>query len=177
MLDNQCCAQPQLVRRSTMKPNRAMRHWHLNRPPAAPNAPGPCKESLVSHPPDSPLRRRLLVLHLAGTGLAVSVAGALAQGQKGPPTAEPELPGKNDARPEPRRSGETDADPGDMPGLGRGAGREAGPTDADPGDQLGRGRGGGRQSGPADADPSDPPWQGRGTAPPEIRTGSPPKKR
>ncbi|MFM7305858.1 MAG: hypothetical protein ACKO4X_21305, partial [Alphaproteobacteria bacterium] len=75
----------------------------------------------MSHPPDSPLRRRLLVLRLAGTGLVVPVAGALAQGRKAPPTAEPELPGKNGARPEQRRSGETDADPGDEPGNGRGA--------------------------------------------------------
>ncbi|MFN7538308.1 MAG: hypothetical protein ACK5PY_00715 [bacterium] len=180
-----------------MKPNRAMRLWHWNRPPAAPDAPGLSKESLVSHPPDSPLRRRLLVLRLAGTGLAVPVAGALAQGRKGPPTAEPELPGKNGSPPEPRRSGETDADPSDEPGNGRGVaggGRSLGATDADPGDEPGRGRGGngvtdadpgdmpgrgrggGRQLGPSDADPGDPPGQGRGAVPPQLRTGRTGKK-
>jgi hypothetical protein len=151
----------------------------------------------VSHPPDSPLRRRLLVLRLAGTGLAVSVAGALAQGQKGSATAEPELPGKNGSPPEPRRSGETDADPSDEPGNGRGVaggGRSLGATDADPGDEPGRGRGGngvtdadpgdmpgrgrggGRQLGPSDADPGDPPGQGRGAVPPQLRTGRTGKK-
>lgn len=134
-------------------------------------------ERCVSPPPDSSLRRRLLVLRLAGTGLAAPMTGALAQGRKAPTTAEPELPGKNDAPPEPRRSGETDADPGDEPGNGRGAaggGRSLGATDADPGDEPGRGCAG---NGVTDADPGDPPWQGRGGAPPEIRTGSPPKKR
>ncbi len=151
----------------------------------------------MSLPPDSPLRRRLLVLRLAGSGFAVPVGGALAQGRKSPAPAEPDLPGKNGAPPEPRRSGETDADPGDEPGNGRGvagggrslgmtdadpsdeAGRGRGGngvTDADPGDMPGRGRGGGRQSGPSDADPGDPIGQGRGAAPPQLRTGLPSKK-
>ena len=51
----------------------------------------------MSLPPDSPLRRRLLVLRLAGSGLAVPVGGALAQGRKSPVPAEPDLPGKNGA--------------------------------------------------------------------------------
>ena len=151
----------------------------------------------MSLPPDSPLRRRLLVLRLAGSGLAMPVGGALAQGRKSPVPAEPDLPGKNEAPPEQRRSGETDADPGDEPGNGRGVsggGRSLGMTDADPsdepgrgrggdggtdadpGDMPGRGRGGGRQSGPSDADPGDPMGQGRGAAPPQLRTGLPSKK-
>jgi hypothetical protein len=131
---------------------------------------------VVSQPPDSPLRRRLLVLRLAGTGLALPAGNALAQGRKAPAPPEPELPGKNGKRPEPRRSGETDADPGDEPGNGRGAargGRRLEATDADPGDQPGKGRGG---NGVTDADPGDMPGRGRGAAPPEIRTASPPKK-
>ena len=80
----------------------------------------------MSLPSDSPLRRRLLVLRLAGASLAVPVGtSALAQGRKSPAPAEPDLPGKNQARPEPRRSGETDADPGDGPGRGRGRSRAA----------------------------------------------------
>lgn len=151
----------------------------------------------MSHPPDSPLRRRLLVLRLAGSGLAVPVGGALAQGRKSPAPNEPGLSGKNGAPPEQRRSGETDADPGDepgngrgvagggrslratdadpsdMPGRGRGGGREAGPTDADPGDQPGRGRG---NAGVSDADPGDPVGQGRGAPPQQLRTGGRAKK-
>ena len=140
----------------------------------------------MSLPSDSPLRRRLLVLRLAGTGLAVPVGpAAMAQGRKSPAPAEPGLPGKNEARPAPRRSGETDADPGDEPGNGRGVARggrsfEAtdadpgdapgrgrggnGATDADPGDAPGRGRGRGQQAGPTDADPGDQPGRGRGNA-------------
>jgi hypothetical protein len=49
-------------------------------------------------------------------------------------------------------------------------------TDADPGDMPGRGRGGGRQAGPSDADPGDPVGQGRGAAPPQLRTSIPAKK-
>jgi len=119
----------------------------------------------VTEPLDPLLRRRLLVLRVAGTGLAVPVGSALAQGRKSPAPAEPDLPGKNQARPEPRRSGETDADPGDEPGNGRGAargGRSLEATDADPGDEPGRGRGRGQQAGPTDADPGDPPGRGRG---------------
>lgn len=151
----------------------------------------------MSHPPDSPLRRRLLVLRLAGSGLAVPVGGALAQGRKSPAPNEPGLSGKNGAPPAQRRSGETDADPGDepgngrgvagggrslratdadpsdMPGRGRGGGREAGPTDADPGDQPGRGRG---NAGVSDADPGDPVGQGRGAPPQQLRTGGRAKK-
>jgi len=151
----------------------------------------------VSQPPDSPLRRRLLVLRLAGTGLALPAGSALAQGRKAPAPAEPDLPGKNQAPAPPRRSGETDADPGDEPGNGRGAARGgrsleatdadpsdepgrgrggSGVTDADPGDMPGRGRGGGRQLGPSDADPGDPAGRGRGAAPPQLRTGRIAKK-
>jgi len=153
----------------------------------------------VSLPPDSPLRRRLLVLRLATTGLVVPVSAALAQGRKSPAPTEPELPGKNQPHPEQRRSGETDADPNDEPGNGRGVagggrsleatdadpgdepgrgrgGQQAGPTDADPSDEAGRGRGGGRQVGPSDSDPGDPAGQGRGAAPPQLRTGIPAKK-
>lgn len=154
----------------------------------------------MSLPPDSPLRRRLLVLRLATTGLVVPVSVALAQGRKSPAPTEPELPGKNQPRPEQRRSGETDADPNDEPGNGRGVagggrsleatdadpgdepgrgrrgGQQAGPTDADPSDEAGRGRGGGRQVGPSDSDPGDPAGQGRGAAPPQLRTGIPAKK-
>lgn len=136
-------------------------------------------------PTDSPLRRRLLVLHLAGAGLAVPTGAALAQGRKSPMPAEPGQPGKNEPSFTPRRSGETDADPNDEPGNGRGAARggrswEAtdadpsdepgrgrggnGATDADPGDMPGRGRGGNREAGPTDADPGDEPGRGRGNA-------------
>lgn len=154
----------------------------------------------MSLPPDSPLRRRLLVLRLATTGLVVPVSAALAQGRKSPAPTEPELPGKNQPRPEQRRSGETDADPNDEPGNGRGVagggrsleatdadpgdepgrgrrgGQQAGPTDVDPTDEAGRGRGGGQQAGPSDSDPGDPAGQGRGAAPPQLRTGVPAKK-
>lgn len=154
----------------------------------------------MSLPPDSPLRRRLLVLRLATTGLVVPVSAALAQGRKSPAPTEPELPGKNQPRPEQRRSGETDADPndepgnghgvagggrsleatdadpGDEPGRGRRGGQQAGPTDVDPTDDAGRGRGGGQQAGPSDSDPGDPAGQGRGAAPPQLRTGVPAKK-
>ena len=154
----------------------------------------------MSLPPDSPLRRRLLVLRLATTGLVVPVSAALAQGRKSPALTEPELPGKNQPHPEQRRSGETDADPNDEPGNGRGVagggrsleatdadpgdapgrgrrgGQQAGPTDADPSDEAGRGRGGGRQVGPRDSDPGDPAGPGRGAAPPQLRTGIPAKK-
>lgn len=151
----------------------------------------------MSKTPDSPLRRRLLVLRLAGTGLALPAGNALAQGLKAPAPAEPDLPRKNQVPAPPQRSGETDADPGDEPGNGRGAARggrslEAtdadpsdapgrgrggnGVSDADPGDMPGRGRGNGRQSGPSDADPGDPVGQGRGAAPPQLRTGMPAKK-
>jgi len=129
---------------------------------------GARKEKTVSLPSDSPLRRRLLVVRLAGASLAVPVGtSALAQGRKSPAPAEPDLPGKNQARPEPRRSGETDADPGDEPGNGRGTargGRSLEATDADPSDEPGRGRGRGRQAGPTDADPGDQPGRGRGNA-------------
>ena len=154
----------------------------------------------MSLPPDSPLRRRLLVLRLATTGFVAPVGAALAQGRKSPEPAQPELPGKNQPRLEQRRSGETDADPNDEPGNGRGVagggrsleatdadpgdapgrgrrgGQQAGPTDADPSDEAGRGRGGGRQVGPSDSDPGDPAGQGRGAAPPQLRTGIPAKK-
>lgn len=154
----------------------------------------------MSLPPDSPLRRRLLVLRIATTGLVVPVSVALAQGRKSPAPAQPELPGKNQPRREQRRSGETDADPNDEPGNGRGVagggrsleatdadpgdapgrgrrgGQQVGPTDADPTDEAGRGRGGGRQAGPSDADPGDPVGQGRGAPPPQLRTGVPAKK-
>jgi len=164
---------------------------------AAPYRANLSKEDIVSLPPDSPLRRRLLVLRLAGAGLAVPAAGALAQGRKSPAPTAPDLPGKNGAPPQLRRSGETDADPGDEPGNGRGVargGRSLGPTDADPGDEPGRGRGGngvtgadpggmpgrgrggGREAGPTDADPGDPMGRGRGGAPPQLRTGMPAKK-
>ena len=177
--------------------NRAMQTWYLKPPACSPRCFGPRKESVVSQPPDSPLRRRLLVLRLVGTGLSVPMTGALAQGLKAPAPSEPELPRKNDARPGQRRSGETDADPGDEPGNGRGVaggGRSLGVTDADPsdepgrgrggngvtdadpGDMPGRGRGGGRQLGPSDADPGDPPGQGRGAAPPQLRTDRTAKK-
>ena len=148
----------------------------------------------MSLPPDSPLRRRLLVLRLAGSGLAVPVGGALAQGRKSPAPNEPGLSGKNGAPPAQRRSGETDADPGDEPGNGRGVaggGRPQGASDADPGDEPGRGRSGngvtdadpgdqpGRGRGNAstsDADPGDPMGQGRGAPPSQLRTGLPAKK-
>ena len=150
--------------------------------------------------PDSPLRRRLLVLRLATTGFVVPASATLAQGSKSPAPAQPELPGKNQPRREQRRSGETDADPNDEPGNGRGVagggrsleatdadpgdapgrgrrgGQQVGPTDADPTDEAGRGRGGGRQAGPSDADPGDPVGQGRGAPPPQLRTGVPAKK-
>ena len=137
----------------------------------------------MSLPPDSPLRRRLLVLRLATTGFVAPASAALAQGRKSPAPAEPNLPGKNQPRPEQRRSGETDADPNDEPGNGRGVaggGRSLEATDADPGDEPGRGRGGngatdadpgdapgrgrrgGQQAGPTDADPSDEAGRGRG---------------
>ncbi len=118
----------------------------------------------MSLPPDSPLRRRLLVLRLATTGFVAPVSAALAQGRKSPEPAQPELPGKNQPRPEQRRSGETDADPNDEPGNGRGAaggGRSLEATDADPSDEAGRGRGG---NGLTDADPGDQPGRGRGNA-------------
>lgn len=140
----------------------------------------------MSLPTDSPLRRRLLVLRLAGSGLAMPVGGALAQGRKSPAPNEPGLPGKNGAPPEQRRSGETDADPGDEPGNGRGVagggrslratdadpgdepgrgrGTNGGGSDADPSDMPGRGRGGAREAGPTDADPGDQPGRGRGNA-------------
>ena len=180
-----------------MAPNRAMMPRHWNKPDAAPDKPRLRKESFVSQPPDSPLRRRLLVLRLAGTGLALPAGSALAQGRKAPAPAEPDSPGKNQAPAPPRRSGETDADPGDEPGNGRGAARGgrsleatdadpsdepgrgrggSGVTDADPGDMPGRGRGGGRQLGPSDADPGDPAGRGRGAAPPQLRTGRIAKK-
>ena len=140
-----------------------------------------------------------MVLRLATTGLVVPVSATLAQGRKSPAPAQPELPGKNQPRPEQRRSGETDADPNDEPGNGRGVagggrsleatdadpgdepgrgrgGQQAGPTDADPTDEAGRGRGGGRQAGPSDADPGDPVGHGRGAPPPQLRTGVPAKK-
>lgn len=110
---------------------------------------------------DSPLQRRLLVIQLAGAGLGASSAVALAQGRKSPAPEEPSG-GKAPRREAPRPSGETDADPGDMPGNGRGeagGGRRLGPTDADPSDEVGRGRGG---AGASDADPGDPPGRGRG---------------
>lgn len=72
-----------------------------------------------------------------------------------------------------RSLGPTDADPGDEPGRGRGGN---GVTDADPGGMPGRGRGGGREAGPTDADPGDPMGRGRGGAPPQLRTGMPAKK-
>ena len=166
-------------------------------------------------PSNSRLFRRLLVLHLATTGLTVPSGVAMAQGRKLPAPAEPDLPRKNGPAPQQPRSGETDADPSDEPGNGHGVaggGRSQGATDADPsdapgrgrggngvtdadpGDQPGRGRGnagsydadpgdlpgqgrgGGRQAGPSDADPGDPAGQGRGVAPPQLRTGWPPKK-
>ncbi|MCA3363639.1 MAG: hypothetical protein ING08_19190 [Roseomonas sp.] len=115
-------------------------------------------------PPDSPLRRRLLVLRLAGTGAALPLGGALAQGRKSPAPPEPDVPRNNRPPAEQRPSGETDADPGDAPGNGRGAAR-GGPsleaTDADPSDPPGRGRGG---NGVNDADPGDMPGRGRGNA-------------
>ncbi len=77
----------------------------------------------MSQPPDSPLRRRLLVLRVAGTGLGLPAGSALAQGWKAPTPAEPDLRGKNHVPTPPRRSGETDADPRDEPGNGRGAWR------------------------------------------------------
>jgi hypothetical protein len=95
----------------------------------------------------------------------------LAQGRKSPAPTEPELPGKNQPRPEQRRSGETDADPNDEPGNGRGVaggGRSLEATDADPSDEAGRGRGG---NGVTDADPGDPVGQGRGAPAPQLRTG------
>ena len=152
------------------------------------------KDRTVSLPPDSPLRRRLLVLRLATTGFVAPASAALAQGRKSPAPAEPNLPGKNQPRPEQRRSGETDADPNDEPGNGRGVaggGRSLEATDADPGDAPGRGRGGngvtdadpgdqpgrGRgNAGASDADPGDPVGQGRRAPPPQLRTGLPAKK-
>jgi len=134
------------------------------------------KDKAVSLPPDSPLRRRLLVLRLATTGFVAPASAALAQGRKSPEPAQPELPGKNQPRPEQRRSGETDADPNDEPGNGRGVaggGRSLEATDADPTDEAGRGRGG---NGVTDADPGDPVGQGRRAAPPQLRTGLPAKK-
>ncbi|MCA3313954.1 MAG: hypothetical protein ING24_15930 [Roseomonas sp.] len=148
----------------------------------------------MSLPPGSPLRRRLLVLRLATTGLVAPASAALAQGRKSPTPTEPELPGKNQPRLEQRRSGETDADPNDEPGNRRGVaggGRSLQATDADPGDAPGRGRGGngvtdadpgdqpGRGRGKAstsDADPGDPAGQGRGAPPSQLRTGLPAKK-
>lgn len=118
----------------------------------------------MSLPPDSPLRRRLLVLRLAGAGLVAPAGTSLAQGRKSPAPVEPDLPRKNAPGPEQRRSGETDADPNDEPGNGRGVargGRSLEATDADPGDAPGRGRGG---SGVTDADPSDQPGRGHGNA-------------
>jgi hypothetical protein len=118
----------------------------------------------MSLPPDSPLRRRLLVLRLAGTGAALPLGGAWAQGRKSPAPSEPDLPRNNPPTPEQRRSGETDADPGDAPGNGRGVargGRSLEATDADPSDAPGRGRG---SNGVTDADPSDMPGRGRGNA-------------
>ncbi len=111
------------------------------------------------------LRRRLLVLRLATTGFVAPVGAGLAQGRKSPAPIEPELPGKNEPRPEQRRSGETDADRTDEAGSGR--------TDADPGDQPGRGRG---KASTSDADPGDPAGQGRGAPPSQLRTGLPAKK-
>jgi len=90
--------------------------------------------------------------------------------------AEPNLPGKNQPRPEQRRSGETDADPNDEPGNGRGVaggGRSLEATDAGPTDEAGRGRDG---NGVTDADPGDPAGQGRGAPPPPLRNGIPTKK-
>ncbi len=124
----------------------------------------------MSLPPDSPFRRRLLVLRLATTGFVAPVGAGLAQGRKSPAPTEPELPGKNEPRLEQRRSGETDADPTDEAGRGRGG---YGVTDADPGDQPGRGRG---NAGTSDADPGDPVGQGRGAPPSQLRTGLPAKK-
>jgi hypothetical protein len=134
------------------------------------------KDKTVSLPPESPLRRRLLVLRLATTGFVAPVSAALAQGRKSPEPAQPELPGKNQPRPEQRRSGETDADPNDEPGNGRGVaggGRSLEATDADPTDEAGRGRGG---NGVTDADPGDPVGQGRRAPPSQLRTGFPAKR-
>ena len=130
----------------------------------------------MSLPPDSPLRRRLLVLRLASTGFVAPASAALAQGRKSPAPTEPELPGKNQPGLEQRRSGETDADPNDEPGNGRGVaggGRSLEATDADPTDEAGRGRG---SNGMTDADPGDPVGQGRGAPPPQLRTGLPAKR-
>ena len=130
----------------------------------------------VSLPPESPLRRRLLVLRLATTGFVAPASAVLAQGRKSPAPAQPELPGKNQPRPEQRRSGETDADPNDVPGNGRGVaggGRSLEATDADPTDEAGRGRGG---NGVTDADPGDPVGQGRRAPPSQLRTGLPAKR-
>lgn len=96
------------------------------------------------------LRRRLLVLRLAligGASAAVTACGPAAAQQYG-------------VRP---RTGLSDADPADQPGLGRGGVRQVrNISDSDPSDPPGGGRGGHRGSGVTDNDPSDQPGYGRG---------------
>ena len=97
------------------------------------------------------LGRRMMVLRLAGVGVASS---ALAGCVVAPPGAV--------YAPGPVRTGLTDGDPNDPPGGGRGGYRaRTGYTDADPSDGPGRGRGGYRR-GVTDSDPRDAPGRGRG---------------
>jgi hypothetical protein len=99
------------------------------------------------------LGRRLLVLRVAGVGAA---AGTLSGCVVAPQPVY---------APRPARTGLTDADPGDGPGMGRGGyrgyRRGTGLTDADPNDGPGQGRGRGRRQ-VSDSDPRDAPGRGRG---------------
>ncbi|WP_137127733.1 hypothetical protein [Roseomonas sp. HF4] len=97
------------------------------------------------------LRRRLVVLRVAVVGTAATALGGC--------VLVPAAP----VRPAQVRTGISDADPSDGPGMGRGGGRRTGISDADPSDGPGMGRGGGRRSGINDADPSDGPGMGRGS--------------
>jgi hypothetical protein len=100
---------------------------------------------------DTPrLGRRLTVLRIAGLGAgAVALPGCVVAPQ--PVHA-----------PRPVRTGLTDADPNDGPGMGRGGTRRrTGVTDADPRDGPGQGRGRARRQ-VTDSDPRDAPGRGRG---------------
>ncbi|HWT09928.1 MAG TPA: hypothetical protein VN329_12245 [Roseomonas sp.] len=115
------------------------------------------------------LRRRMLVLRVAGVGaLAAVLPGCVVQAPQ--PVRQYRGTGLTDADPNDgpgngrggrRGTGLTDADPNDGPGYGRGGRRGTGLTDADPNDGPGNGRGGRRRTGLTDSDPNDGPGAGR----------------
>ncbi|MBR0670238.1 hypothetical protein [Neoroseomonas soli] len=125
------------------------------------------KAALMEDDKDRPrLGRRMLVLRIAGVG----VAGSALAGCVMPP------PGGAVYAPGPARTGYTDADPNDGPGFGRGGYRRGtGLTDADPNDGAGQGRGGYRgnrvYTGVNDSDPGDGAGYGRGGYRGRARTG------